>query len=47
MDCRVVLMMGEERVRAGLGVELERWMETGGGWVDERWMEVNCRMGLR
>ena len=44
MDCRVVRMMGEVNVRARLGEELERWMETG-GWVDERWMKVNYWMG--
>jgi len=30
MDCRVVLMMADGRVGAGLGEELEGWMETGG-----------------
>ena len=45
MDCRVVLMTGEARVRARLGGELERWMETQGGRVHERWMKVKYWMG--
>ena len=44
MDCTVVRMTADEWVGATLGEELEGWMETG-GWVDERWMKVNNRMG--